>query len=318
MKTLAFSILLLQSFAAIAGGTGSDAGNGGGLAEKNVLFAFSHLQSFIGLCLNTSLCRTDLGENKMLGEISDSLLTEAKTPLDFRSDQKSLDFFRIDGLIRVAKTGDHVGDPIYINQDLLYSKLPSGESVISVAIDVPLAVSILIHELGHHHGSHDHNALDRLGSKLQTALLNHEERSEFWNEKAALVVYQLNAVRHDSDKSKIASLDQLVLENNSELYNLSDRLINQLKCPDGKAPLGVRLYNVYGKRGTHFDKKTMILTKPFEGWFIETCKLGSEEEHGDFTLELSFKKTGLEQFEFLPEKTVAKVIGCKKNQDVCK
>jgi hypothetical protein len=302
---------------ALAGG--SDAGNGGGLAEKNLLFAYGNLQSFIDLCLETSLCRTDATENDLLKKIKDSLDQERKAPLDFRSDKATPDFFKIDGLIRVAKTGDNVGDPIFINQDLLYSTSPSGNEV---AVDVPLATSILIHELGHHHGVKDHSALDRLGFKLQTLLLMHEERSEFWNGNAQLVVYQLNSVRSDADKKKISLIDQLVLENRSELYNLTGLLSEHMKCPISGSPAafspGLRLYNVYGERGIRFDSKTGLLTKPMKGWFIQNCEKGKEWDHGDFTLLLTFKKVGKEMFEFLPEKTRVTVTGCKERVEVCK
>jgi hypothetical protein len=313
--SLVFIFLFLFSLSTAVAGGGSDAGNGGGIAEKNMLFAYAELPHFIKLCLSTELCRTDTSENKLLAAILDSIDRERKVPLQFQSAQKQQNLFLIDGLIRVAKTGDDIGDPIYINQDLLYLRSKSGDSV---AVDVPLATSILMHELGHHHGIKDHDALDRLGSKLQTLLLSHQEKSEFWNGNSALVVYQFNSVKRDEDKKNIASLDQLVLENDSELYNLTDLLVSKIRCPGGKAPVGVRIYNIYGMRGTRFNSKNSTITKPFQGWFIETCTQGAEYEHGDFRLDLTFDKIAPEKFKFMVTKTQVKVLNCKENSEVCK
>ena len=310
------SLFLVRSpEAASFGGSGSDAGNGGGLAEKNLIFAQTHLAKFIELCLNTNLCRTDKRESTLLKLILKSDAEELRTPLQFKNERANAKAFHIDRLVRVARTGDSVGAPIFINTDLLYSK---GKEGVLVAMDVPQALSVLVHEYGHHHHEKDHTRLDELGTKLQTLVLNHEVRSEFWNGNAALSVYQFNSVRHDDDKKNITQLDRIVLENEDELFDLTEVVAKAFQCPDASAVKGIRLYNVYGERGTHFEQKSEVVTKPMKAWFIGSCGAGKELSHGDVKLNLNFKKIGTEKFSYLPDQTTVQFIDCKDHAEVCK
>ena len=320
MKALSLifaGLLIYQStFATVKmGGSGSDAGNGGGLAEKNLIFGQSELAKFIELCLSTNLCHTDAKENELLTQIAKTMSDELKVPLQFKSERTDKNSFHIDGVVRVARTGDRVGSPVLINTDLLYSKTKEG---IPVAVDVPQALSILIHEYGHHHKVKDHARLDRLGTKLQTLVLNHEVRAEFWNGNAALSIYQFNSVRNDSEKKNITQLDRIVLENQDELVDLTEGVAKAFQCPGRSQAKGIRLYNAYGERGTHFDKSTQTLTKPMKAWFIASCSEGTEFDHGDVSLVLNFKKISDDHFSFLPEQTQIRFSGCKNDPGVCK
>jgi hypothetical protein len=251
----------------------------------------------------------------LLKKISGSMDVEVKTPLHFDSEQAHPGKFMIDGLVRIARTTDEVGSPIHINSDLLYSKSKDG---LSTATDVPLALSILIHEYGHHQGVKDHARLDQLGTKLQTLVLTHEVRSEFWNGNAALSIFQFNSVHHDLEKKNMNDLDRVVLENRTELYDLTDVITQAFHCPGQKPLKAIRLYNSYSERGTKFDAKTQILNRVMKAWFIANCEDGQEYDHGDLTLGLHFKKLGEENFLYLPEKTDVKFTECKKNPEVCK
>lgn len=116
-------------------------------------------------------------------------------------------FFIIDGQQKIAKTGNHVGDPIFINEALLYPQSQTGPIQI---IDVPLSAVILIHELGHHHDVKDDSKLDQIGNRLGNFLYIHSLRAEFWNGNAALITYQYNNVRFDEDKKHLSQYDKLI------------------------------------------------------------------------------------------------------------
>lgn len=242
-----------------------------------------------------------------------------KKDSSFFDRKKQPGFFRIEGQIRVAKTGDGVGDPIYLNTDLLYFPV-SGEVR---AADIPLCVSILAHELGHHQGVKDHALLDVLGSKLQSLLLMQSQRAEFWNGNAALITYQLNAVRTDADKKKLHVADQILLENDwnggSELVSLTDEVLAAIHCPTGETkPNGVRFYNLHEERGVKFNPKTQTLIKPVQAWYILGCAPGEESDHGNIEIELSFKKLPDGSFRFLHELTRVSQVSCLKDTRVCK
>lgn len=84
--------------------------------------------------------------------------------LVFRTAQD--DFFVIDGEVRVARTGDHPGDPIYINNDLIVTeRIPGYPQPISLAN----AQAVVIHEALHHVASArgwPHEAFDALAGRL--------------------------------------------------------------------------------------------------------------------------------------------------------
>lgn len=313
--------LLASNGASAKNGSGSDAGNGGGLAEKNVIFAYMNLEKYTDLCLESGLCRLTGPERALLTKIRGALSAEKakEGQIIFRSEKEQPGFFEIEGQPRVAKTGNSVGDPIYVNTDLLYYPV-SGEMR---AVDIPLSVSILVHELGHHQGVKDHAALDILGSKLQALLLTQSQRAEFWNGNAALITYQLNAVRRDEDKKKLNAVDQLLLENDwnggSELISLTEKVVAGIGCPGGSLkPLGIRFYNLHEERGVKFDKKNRLLTKPVQAWYILSCSPGAESDHGDVEIELGFKKLLDGSFRFLPELTRVSQISCLKDVRACK
>jgi hypothetical protein len=266
------------------------------------------------------MCHLNSEETALLTSIAESLTEEFKnsSQLVFRSSKADPQFFKIDGLIRIAKTGDHVGDPIYINRDLLYTTVAQGEVK---ALDIPLAVSTLIHELGHHHLVKDHAKLDLLGTKIQTLLLTDSERSLFWNGNAAVITFNFNHVHSDDDKKRIQTKDELILEADGELHVLTDSIEKVLKCPGKRTKTdqvtGIRLYNVHGNRGIHFDKKTSVLTKPFSAWYILSCEGGKESDHGDLNFDLSFRKRNDETFEFLQDKLIIQQVSCSSHPDSC-
>jgi hypothetical protein len=295
---------------------GSEAGNGGGLAEKNLIYAQLHIAEYLDLCLQTNSCHLNTREKVLLEKISSSMPIELKTHLQFRSEIKDPGFFIIDGLPRIAKTGNKIGDPIYINTDLLYQKSPNSSYQTA---DIPLAASILVHELGHHHGEMSHTELDQLGTKIQNLLLTHSLRAEFWNGNAALLTFQKNSVRSDEDKKHLHFIDRLVLENEQRLYELDEAILANLECPDRtQKPLGLRLYNVHEERGVTFDTKSQKLMKPVVVWYILSCNKGKESDHGNIRLELNFNKRIDKTFEFLPNQLVIKQESCFLFKTACK
>lgn len=316
MKTALFILILVGALSfSTRGFCGSEVGNGGGIAEKNILFAFSSLGHFLNICLQTNACQLDETEKKLIKAIAADLPMEIKTQIVFDSEKKNPGFFKIDDQVRVAKTGDQVGDPIYINSDLLYTELSKNDFK---PVDVPLAASILVHELGHHHSVRDHRSLDKMGTKIQMFLLTQTSRSDFWNSNAAVYTLQFNVVRRDEDKRQIKDIDQVILEQKN-IYNLTERILSAVQCPDkNDKVVGLRIYNLHGIRGIKFISKTKILKKPFEAWYILSCKAGEESDHGDLSFSLRFTQGQNKQdFSFNPELTEVTQTSCLKEKRVC-
>lgn len=167
---LTFMLLLtFFSLQNVSAGKGDLVNNGGGLAEKNILYAYQKLERYIQMCLNSSLCRLDGRQREILTQIQQGLPQEkqAGNQIQFASERNSPGTFIIDREVKVAKTGSRIGSPIIVNTDLLYSRNEMG---FYIPVSVAESVAILIHELGHHYGNYSHTELDLLGVRMAMML----------------------------------------------------------------------------------------------------------------------------------------------------
>lgn len=160
MKILIIFLCLSVSSAAFAKG-GDEVRNGGGFAEQYLTYALKTMPQIIERCLTSVFCARDINQRELLKKIKASIPMEIDTEvLTFISNQQKPGFFIIDGVERLAVTGNYVGSPIYYNLNLLYQY---GDSRIKLG----QAVQSLVHELGHHQGVTDHNSLEMLGSEVR-------------------------------------------------------------------------------------------------------------------------------------------------------
>lgn len=159
MKNWLAILLMTASLNASAAG-GDEVRNGGGLVEQFFTYSLKNLPQTIDRCLRSITCAREESQKALLRKIKDSHQEELKANiLRFVSTPANSDFFTIDGVERLAVTGNTVGSPIYYNTKMLYK---FGE-----AVTIGHAIQSLIHELGHHHGEINHDALDLLGSEVR-------------------------------------------------------------------------------------------------------------------------------------------------------
>jgi hypothetical protein len=143
-------------------------GNGGGLAEQNIIYAYGNITTFIDICLDSNDCRLDDKEKDILKKIKANMHREyVQGQIVFKSERAEPGTFLLHGEPKIAKTWLYVEAPIYINKDLLYQTNTAGKVV---PLDLSKAVAIMIHELGHHHNINDHTMLDLLGVKVSMAV----------------------------------------------------------------------------------------------------------------------------------------------------
>lgn len=248
-------VILLQS-QAFAGRGGDLINNGGGIAEKNILYAYAKLDGFLHLCLNSEACKLTAPEKEILKKISDGLAEEKKSTnqIVMASERKTPGLFMIDGNIRVAKTGSSVGSPILINVDLLYTKDADGQIE---PISVPEAVAIIVHEFGHHYGSYSHEELDLLSIKVSLLLQKEMSTTPMlpWNSEISVAVY--------NPKLK-TGFPLLILSVGDDIIDISDIYASTTRCnllsipipivraPDivllSNKPLASTLYNLHWQK----------------------------------------------------------------------
>jgi len=225
MKLAIILFNLLFSIFVLAGG--SLVGNGSGVSEQNIIFAYSALIDSIDQCISGPNCGlTDL-ELTQLQKIRAVRLANASRSnvIQFVSESQSPEFFELSVIEqhRIAKTGLTSDSPIYFNSDVLY--LSDGVA----EIDFPLATAILIHEVGHQAGNPDHAFLDGIGAKIRYALTSKQ------------VTYNLSV---DSDRNSIQIFNygsltirsQAFLTTSKAKVSLGHRIGGALNCssPDAR------------------------------------------------------------------------------------
>lgn len=255
VRAFVAAIVLVSSPAVFALGGGDWVNNGGGIAEKNVMFAYEKLEKYLQVCLSSTACKLDPTQRQLLTQIVNGLPQElASRNLHFSSERSAPGFFIIDGLVRVAKTGRTVGSPIYVNSDLLYSKNPAGGYD---AMTVPEAVAVLVHELGHHYSNASHEELDLLGVRVSLMLQQKFSSTPLipWSSEISATIFSTDSMNEFPDILIAVGRDVL---NISKIYEDTVRCfrvsvpIPILPLPDidliSKKPAGSMLYNV------HWDK----------------------------------------------------------------
>lgn len=237
-----FLFLSARVFAGDAGGTGA------GVAEQYITFGYMNLEKYIGLCLAAESCRLTMEERTLLRAIREAMPQERKTKdqIEFRSETKEPGFFFLEGQVRIAKTFESVGSLIYVNQDLLYSKGPLGDTI---SISFSTAIALLIHELGHHQGEKSHLALDVLGAKVATLLKNQSQEISVSpadnNAVATAINYPQNA----------GNFTQILVTDGSLTLDYTDVVKRAVKCPGQDAELAyLMVWNLHWMR-PYWDRK---------------------------------------------------------------
>ncbi|WP_413558946.1 hypothetical protein [Bdellovibrio sp. HCB209] len=297
LKKTVLALVASLSVSAFAGPGGDWVNNGGGIAEKNVLYAYERLDQYIEICLTSDGCKLSPREREIIAKIAKGLPQEVKGRLlYFGSEQKTPGFFMIDGLVRVAKTGSSPNTPIYINSDLLYSKGSDGQYT---AVSIPEAVAILVHEFGHHYGGYTHEELDLLGVRISMLLQTKMAVTPLlpWsNDISAMVL----------TKDVYTAYPDVLLSVGDDVVDISKAVANEAMCyrfsvpipvlpiPDldliSKKPTGSVLYNLHWDKFS--DSDTRIKVKLI-GNISNSClfKTNILLRSNDYKMSISFSAT---------------------------
>ncbi len=289
-------LIVLTSLTAFARG-GDLVNNGGGIAEKNILYAYEKLDRYISLCLKSDACKLTESQKRILSEILAGLPEErASKQLHFASERKTPGTFIIDGLVRVAKTGSSIGSPIYINSDLLYAKNESG---IYDPMSIAEGFAVLIHELGHHYGNYSHDELDLIGVRASLLL-----QQKFTSAPMIPWTSEISASVFNSDFSK--SFPDVLLSIGDDVIDVSGDYFNEVYCAGltipipilpikdlellTKKPIGSTLYNLHWES---LRERNDILSVAMAGNISNSCVYKNKVNVGllnnDYKIRITFK-----------------------------
>lgn len=229
IRAVAALVFFLPGIASALGG--DLVNNGGGLAEKNVLLAYQNLERHMRTCLVAESCRLTDDERVLLARIADAMLSEHSraNQISFISEQAQPGTFRVDGEMKIAKTGDTIGSPVLVNIDLLYAKGASGRYE---AMSLPDAVAMLVHEFGHHQGERSHQALDVLGLKVASVLQKNIYSTPLLPLQDQVSIHVLNG-------SGDSPFPETLLYVTDEIFDLTQSLRDAVICPLISVPISI-------------------------------------------------------------------------------
>ncbi|AZZ35900.1 hypothetical protein CIK05_03515 [Bdellovibrio sp. qaytius] len=295
MKTtltkLVVLIMVLSTQSVFAGG--DHVNNGGGLGEKNVMYAYEKLESYIKLCLASETCKLNPTQQAILQKIYLGL-PQDKNPnqLTFSSEKNNPGSFIIDGNVRVAKTGSAVGSQIVINADLLYNKNQSGSYE---AMSIPEAVAVLVHEFGHHYGNFSHDVLDLIGVRVSLLLQSKVITTP-------LVPWMTDISMTVLNQDSTGSFPEVLLYVGNDIIDISRQYKAEIECvgfkipipllpvPDikinPKAPKGSILHNLHWEKIKDGDT---TLDVQITGNVSNRCKVKSDTEIRNNSSQMTIK-----------------------------
>lgn len=226
MKTLLITLVFMT---AIANAGGDLINNGGGVAEKNMLYAYQKLDSYLKLCLSSDFCKINNSQRSILEKINDGLPRERQnlSQIQFDSEKANPGFFIIEGEVKVAKTGSQIGSPVFINTDLLYTRNELG---FFIPLSISECVAILVHELGHHYGAFTHTDLDLTGVRVALMLQNKTYSTPLlpWSEQISAVI-----INRDVE----TSYPDILLYVEDQAFDLSQQFKDAVFCPKAFIPI---------------------------------------------------------------------------------
>jgi hypothetical protein len=229
----------------MARGPGDWVGNGASFAENLVLLAFQNLEFYLNACIREESCLNEIklldpNQPDTIQNIFLSLREERKLNPEMIRFAPMSRLFEIDGEVKVAVTGLHKGDIIYINKDLLYEFDPNNKLKTITLLQI---VSILIHELGHHQGITNHNYLDRIG-----AIVANQTRFESQFINLHPKINNLGA-QFSSPRSSNISPSKLALIDEEKYLDLTAIINSIAQCPKINSETTyvkvINLWNVY-------------------------------------------------------------------------
>lgn len=285
MKPFLLFLVSLTTAAAWGLGGGDFVNNGGGLSEKNVLYAYEKIGDYLQMCLSTDICKLNEAQKNILQKIANGLSEEKRNfqQLQFGSEKKTPGSFMIDGLVRVARTGDTVGSPIFINVDMLYTKSADDYDPTSI----PEAVAILVHEFGHHHGAYGHEELDLLGIRVSMAL----QKKLVSTPLVPWAPHEISATVYNADLK--FSFPQVLLNVGKTIVDVSDLYKKTIRCggfllPSSKTPVGSLFHNIHWEK---IKDKEDTLDVKIIGNVSNTCEYKNDIgiRNNDFQLSIQFR-----------------------------
>lgn len=255
-------------------------GNGSGIAELNMSFAFRNLDRAISYCINLPNCGEGTDKLTVLKLIRNAVLEKRDDSghLVFLSKESFEEYLSStsDSDNRVAKTGFSTNFPIYFNLGEIEDN--------NLNNDLSSMVAILTHELGHQVGVASHSFLNELAAEVRTTFLRVAQTIDtdiYDNHFSLSIIGGINPY----------DIQQVLLTVENEPIKISS-LASQYKCstPDSRL-VGIKISGVTWDRPS-LDKNLLIMKSRGNVDFFCEMKRNQSIITEEAQVEFSFRFSG--------------------------
>lgn len=264
-------------------------GNGAGVGQHNVIYAYQLVPSAIEACLATEGCVQSERDRRLLNDIA-RIASRRQATADFirflvgtERNERGLPLFETDPSPSHMYSSHRFvvsfgpGLPVLWNSSQLH--LPDG-SVSPVASDVANLVAFWIHELGHQALEQDHVYLDGLGSRVRVRMRQRSFDLPFEDMVSPSISIVMTGISYARDQSRAS----LFLRDGRQLIDLSAKIqeVGEQACSaSGATMIGWDISNPHWREGLRreanppgrlpFEPRTTIL---FGAWVDVRCRRG--------------------------------------------
>lgn len=241
-----------------------------GSFASNPRVAFEQAREALPIVLDQIIWHSSMSEadRDLVVPIHKALIDE-KAPLEYLSFSAHPERFAHLGPTRAAATGNHVGDTVYVNLDVIRE------------LDRKQILALLIHEYGHHHGvrDEDHRLLDTLAAKIVEEIkFESHALPDVYMPRARVTTFQIERrpyhttighAKHRDDIGPIATLSR-------EDYGYGTHLL----VSDGRTEFNLRELLL-----TSFvpERRLIDLQMESKGWRLDET---TSEQHPELVLNL--------------------------------
>ncbi len=243
MNRVTIALLVLFGFFRQAGVANASADSSLLIAKARFNIGLDHVSQFLFTCLaNPGECQFSQRETRLANAIYrgtfQSRTGNERTEIVFLSEREQPGTFQLDGQVRIAKTGNDVGDDIFVNTDLIVS---DGENSLTEAMSFAQVFAVLIHELGHHHHAAvspipTHEELDSLGNKVRAYVEANTKTTSISHQWPALdqnkgEFVQLEVIESRGSQGQLQDQSHLFVTGPFGVVDISDLVVGRTQCP---------------------------------------------------------------------------------------
>lgn len=301
-------IFITCIFSSISWGGADWVGNGASLSENRILMAFGNIENYIEATLKDPTLNIDRDQFDILSKMLETIPHEKRMNPNMIQFSNESERFFIDGQVKVAFTGLSLGSTILINKKLLsYQNNEHQYEEISLL----QALSLLVHEFGHHQGITDHTFLDQLGALVANRTRFEEKWFILSPERASL------GAQLFSPAKELKTSSALYLVNLNWYMDITEKILSLHLCENYNLGIELRALQVWNI----YWEKPFGLRPKLRAYLSFECRWPNEEWKLRVGDQLEIQTEIDESISFPAFKTnnvLLNIYRCERDNEICR